>query len=75
MKRMRVLFVDDEPGARLTMPEVLRQHGFSVTPVAAVDEALHEITSAQLTFRSKPAQQPKTGVTLPLEPGTHLRRT
>jgi len=39
--------VDDEPGIRLTMPEVLRQHGFSVTAVGTVNEALAEITSAQ----------------------------
>jgi DNA-binding NtrC family response regulator len=47
MKPIRVLFVDDEPGMRLTMPEVLRQHGFSVTAVGTVNEALDEITSAQ----------------------------
>ena len=47
MKPIRVLFVDDEPGMRLTMPEVLRQHGFSVTAVGNVNEALDEITSAQ----------------------------
>ena len=47
MKPIRVLFVDDEPGMRITMPEVLRQHGFSVTAVGNVNEALDEITSAQ----------------------------
>ena len=47
MQPVRVLFVDDEPGIRLTMPEVLRQHGFSVTAVGTVNEALAEITSAQ----------------------------
>jgi two-component system OmpR family response regulator len=47
MEPVRILFVDDEPGIRLTMPEVLRQHGFSVTAVGTVNEALAEITSAQ----------------------------
>ena len=47
MESVRVLFVDDEPGLRLTMPEALRQHGFSVTAVGTVTEALDEITSAQ----------------------------
>ncbi len=44
---IRVLFVDDEAGIRFTMPEVLRQHGFSVTAVGTVNEALAEIASAQ----------------------------
>jgi DNA-binding NtrC family response regulator len=47
MEAARVLFVDDEPSLRLTMPEVLRQHGFSVTAVGTVNEALAEITSAE----------------------------
>src|SRR5664280_1089744 len=47
MEPVRVLFVDDEPGVRLTMPEILHQHGFSVTAVGTVNEALAEITSAQ----------------------------
>jgi len=47
MEPIRVLFVDDEPGIRLTMPLILRQHGFSVTAVGTVNEALAEITSAQ----------------------------
>ena len=47
MQPVRVLFVDDEPGIRITMPEILRQHGFSVTAVGNVNEALDEITSAQ----------------------------
>ena len=48
MKPVRVLFVDDEPGIRLTLPEILRQHGFSVTAVGTVNEALADITSAQV---------------------------
>jgi DNA-binding NtrC family response regulator len=47
MEPVRVLFVDDEPGVRLTMPEILHQHGFSVTAVGTVNEALAEITSVQ----------------------------
>src|ERR1035437_1415156 len=47
MEPVRVLFVDDEPGIRLTMPEILHQHGFSVTAVGTVNEALAVITSAQ----------------------------
>jgi DNA-binding response OmpR family regulator len=47
MEPVRVLFVDDEPGIRLTMPEILHQHGFCVTAVGTVNEALAEITSAQ----------------------------
>jgi DNA-binding NtrC family response regulator len=39
--------VDDEPGIRLTMPQILEQHGFSVTAVDTVNGALDEITSAQ----------------------------
>ena len=44
---VRVLFVDDEPDIRAIMPEILRQHGFSVAAVGTVNEALDEITSAQ----------------------------
>ena len=47
MEPIRVLFVDDEPGIRLTMPQTLEQHGFSVTAVGTVNEALAEIMSAQ----------------------------
>jgi len=47
MNPIRLLLVDDEPGIRLTMSEVLRQHGFSVTAVCTLNEALDEITSAQ----------------------------
>jgi DNA-binding NtrC family response regulator len=47
MERVRVLFVDDEPGIRITMPQILRRHGLSVRAVATVNHALAEITSAQ----------------------------
>jgi DNA-binding response OmpR family regulator len=36
----RVLFVDDEPGIRETLPEILRNHGFEVSVAATVPEAL-----------------------------------
>jgi DNA-binding NtrC family response regulator len=47
MEPFRILFVDDEPGIRLTMPEILRQHGFRVSTVGTVADALAEIASAQ----------------------------
>ena len=30
---IRILFVDDEPNLVLTMPAILRQHGYDVTAV------------------------------------------
>jgi YesN/AraC family two-component response regulator len=36
----RVLFVDDEPNIRLTMPAILKMHKFDVTACATVPEAL-----------------------------------
>jgi DNA-binding response OmpR family regulator len=42
----RILFVDDEPGIRETLPVILRRHGFQVTSAATVAEALAAITSA-----------------------------
>lgn len=43
--RKRVLFVDDEPSIRLTLPPVLEENGFEVRSVASVAEALVEISS------------------------------
>jgi YesN/AraC family two-component response regulator len=40
MARPRVLFVDDEPNIRLTMPAILQMHEFDVTACASVAEAL-----------------------------------
>jgi YesN/AraC family two-component response regulator len=40
MARARVLFVDDEPNIRLTMPAILQMHEFDVTTCATVAEAL-----------------------------------
>ena len=47
MESVRVLFVDDEPGIRITMPEILWRHGLSVRAVGTVNQALAEIASAQ----------------------------
>jgi DNA-binding response OmpR family regulator len=47
MQAVRVLFVDDEPSIVLTMPVILRQHGYEVKAVGTVNEALAQITSAQ----------------------------
>jgi DNA-binding response OmpR family regulator len=44
MKR-RLLFVDDEPNILATLPVILRQHGYEVTAVGTVAEALNKITS------------------------------
>jgi len=45
--RDRVLFVDDEPSIRLTLPTVLERHGFEVTTAASVPAALREIRSSR----------------------------
>jgi DNA-binding response OmpR family regulator len=46
MGNVRILFVDDEPNIRLTMPAILRQHGYDVTVTGTVNEALAQILSA-----------------------------
>jgi ActR/RegA family two-component response regulator len=38
--RISLLFVDDEPGIRMTLPAILEMHGFAVTTAATVHEAL-----------------------------------
>ena len=43
----RILFVDDEPSIRLTLPPVLRQHGFEVRSAATVNDALDEINRSR----------------------------
>ena len=40
MAPLRMLFVDDEPGIRLTLPAILRMHGHNVVVAATVAEAL-----------------------------------
>lgn len=45
LPRKRVLFVDDEPSIRLTLPPVLEEHGFEVCSAASVAQALSEINS------------------------------
>ncbi len=44
MAKGRVLFVDDEPGIRLTLPTILRMHDFDVVAVASVPEAIAAIS-------------------------------
>jgi ActR/RegA family two-component response regulator len=41
----RILFVDDEPNIRVTLPEILRRHGFEVAVAATVAEALKIIST------------------------------
>lgn len=41
----RILFVDDEPSIRLTLPAILQQHGFQVTAAASVAEAIQRLSS------------------------------
>ena len=38
--KTRILFADDEPAIRMTLPIILEQHGFEVTAAATVPEAL-----------------------------------
>jgi ActR/RegA family two-component response regulator len=45
MPENRVLFVDDEPGQRLTLPAILRGHGFEVCAASSVAQALTEMTT------------------------------
>ena len=46
LPRKRVLFVDDEPSIRLTLPPILEEHGFDVRSAGSVAEALVEINSS-----------------------------
>jgi DNA-binding NtrC family response regulator len=41
----RLLFVDDEEGIRLTLPQILQRRGFEVWVAASVPEALAEINN------------------------------
>jgi CheY-like chemotaxis protein len=40
-----ILFVDDEPSIRVTLPAILEQHGYRVTATATVAEAIQQISS------------------------------
>jgi len=42
-----MLFVDDEPSIRLTLPEILRTHGYQVEVTSSVAEALAAVQSRQ----------------------------
>lgn len=46
--RPRLLFVDDEPGIRITLSAILEQRGFQVSTAATVSEALNLIASEKL---------------------------
>jgi len=45
--RKLLLFVDDEPSIRLTLPAVLEDHGFAVTTAESVPDAIARIDRAQ----------------------------
>ncbi len=47
-ERPRLLFVDDEENIRLTLPLLLDQHGFDVTAVGTIADALVQLTA--ITF-------------------------
>ena len=44
-RRTKLLFVDDEPSIRITLPLILEKSGFEVTAVGSVKDALQEISS------------------------------
>src|ERR1700756_4381252 len=44
MPKARVLFVDDEASIRLTLPEILKRHGFEVRSEGTVSDALAAIS-------------------------------
>jgi DNA-binding response OmpR family regulator len=46
-RQKRILFVDDEPSIRATLPVVLRQHGFDVTVAATVEEGINAMYSQE----------------------------
>jgi CheY-like chemotaxis protein len=47
MPTPRILFVDDDPGIRLTLAKVLELHGYDVVVAGSVPEALNTITSQE----------------------------
>ena len=46
-RRNRILFVDDEPSIRLTLPPILEQHGFQVEAAGSVAEAVAQIKASR----------------------------
>ena len=46
--KKQLLFVDDEPGIRNTLPLILRRYGFTVIVAATVTEALSEISKHRI---------------------------
>jgi DNA-binding NtrC family response regulator len=47
LTRKRLLFVDDEPAIRATLPVILRRYGFTVTVAATVAQALAQIQTTE----------------------------
>jgi DNA-binding response OmpR family regulator len=45
MPAPRILFVDDDPGIRATLPRVLEMHGYEVVVAGSIPEALNIITT------------------------------
>jgi YesN/AraC family two-component response regulator len=44
MAAVKILFVDDEPAIRTSLPAILRLHGFDVVATASVSEAIQEMS-------------------------------
>jgi DNA-binding response OmpR family regulator len=42
---VKILFVDDEPAIRLSLPAILQMHGFDVTSAGSVGQAIQEIST------------------------------
>jgi len=42
---VKILFVDDEPAIRLSLPAILKMHGFEVTTAGSVSQAIQEISN------------------------------
>jgi len=47
MPPRKILFVDDEPTLRITLPTILKQHGYVVSTAGTVREALTQIHAAE----------------------------
>jgi YesN/AraC family two-component response regulator len=64
--KVRVLFVDDEPAIRITLPMILKQAGYQVTTAATVPEALDCIRTEQfdLLLSDMNIGQPGDGFTV-----------